>query len=230
MAGKTLILSFDMETDIGSWTSETQGLEGGTPRILDILSRHSVPATFLFTGREATRHPGIARKVRSAGHEIGCHTMYHENLGPPVYDVPVGSFALEGEIEARLRLATDAIQEVAGVRPVTFRAPRLFGSTAMVLALEKLGYLADSSFPSYYHGRDFLPYHPSRDDWSREGDLASIPVFQGVLDDIGLDDQVRDCHKFLPSQDGMIIRAAVLALCDMVWSSRVDLDDQPQGE
>jgi peptidoglycan/xylan/chitin deacetylase (PgdA/CDA1 family) len=182
LTGKTLILSFDMETDIGSWTSETQGLERGTPRILETLSRHSVPASFLFTGREAIRHPRIVKRIRSAGHEIGCHTMYHENLGPPVYDVPVGSFALEGEIEARLRLATDTIQEVAGVRPVSFRAPRLFGSTAMILALEKLGYLADSSFPSYYHGRDFLPYHPSRDDWSREGhlDILEVPVFYNM--------------------------------------------------
>jgi peptidoglycan/xylan/chitin deacetylase (PgdA/CDA1 family) len=182
LAGKTLVLSFDMETDIGSWTSETRGLVEGTPRILEVLHNHSVAATFLFTGREAEGNPAVVRKIRSAGHEIGCHTMYHENIGVPVYDVPVGSFALEGEIEGRLRLATDTIHKVAGVRPLSFRAPRLFGSTAMVLALEKLGYVADSSFPSYYYGRDFLPYHPSRDDWSREGNLniLEIPIFYNM--------------------------------------------------
>jgi peptidoglycan/xylan/chitin deacetylase (PgdA/CDA1 family) len=53
VAQKTLILSFDMETDIGSWTSGVCGITEGTPEILMVLRNHHVPATFLFTGREA---------------------------------------------------------------------------------------------------------------------------------------------------------------------------------
>ncbi len=179
MARKILVLSFDMETDIGSWTSGTKGITQGTPRILDILQRHEVSATFLFTGREALRHPEMVHRVRDAGHEIGCHTMFHENIGEPVYDVPVGGFILEREIEPRLMLATETVEQVAGVRPLSFRAPRLFGSTAMLKCLEKLGFLVDSSFPSYFHGRDFAPYHPSRENWAEPGSMhiLEIPVF-----------------------------------------------------
>lgn len=182
MVKKRLVLSFDMETDIGSWTGGVRGILEGTPKILGILEKHEVEATFLFTGREAVGNPEIVHGVRSAGHQIGCHTMYHENIGEPVYDVPVGSFALECEIEGRLEMATDAIEGVAGVRPVSFRAPRLFGSTEMILALERLGYRVDSSFPSYFHARDFLPYHPSRHDWSRPGDMdiLEVPVFYNM--------------------------------------------------
>lgn len=179
MKRNILVLSFDMETDIGSWTNATRGVAEGTPKILRILERHRVPATFLFTGREARRHPEMAARVLSAGHEIGCHTMYHETVGAPVYDVPVGGFALEAEIEARLTIATETIEKAAGARPVSFRAPRLFGSTAMIRALAKLGYRVDSSFPAYYHGRAFAPYHPSPANWAAAGNMRilEVPLF-----------------------------------------------------
>ncbi|GAB4534626.1 MAG: polysaccharide deacetylase family protein [Anaerolineae bacterium] len=174
-----MILSFDMETDIGSWTYQVRGITEGTPEILRVLRNHHVPATFLFTGREAQNNPAAVESVLADGHEVGCHTMFHETIGQPVYDVPVGSFALESEIEGRLQLATETVEKVAGVRPISFRAPRLFGSTSMIKALEKLEYKIDSSFPAYFYGRDFLPYHPSRTDWSAEGDMAilEMPVF-----------------------------------------------------
>lgn len=175
----TIIISFDMETDIGSWTGGTRGLSEGTPAILDVLAQRGVPATFLWVGREAERHPGLVRRSLDAGHEIGCHTMFHETVGRPVYDVPVGGFMLDAEMAGRLEMATDAVERVAGIRPVSFRAPRLFGSTAMIGELERLGYLIDSSLPAYAHGRDFRPYHPHRDDWLKDGDrrLIELPPF-----------------------------------------------------
>jgi peptidoglycan/xylan/chitin deacetylase (PgdA/CDA1 family) len=192
MARKTLILSFDMETDIGSWTSEVSGITEGTPEILRILRNHHVPATFLFTGREAQNNPDAVEGVLADGHEVGCHTMFHETIGVPVYDVPVGSFALESEIAGRLKLATETVERVAGIRPVSFRAPRLFGSTSMIKALERLEYKIDSSFPAYYHARDFLPYHPSGEDWSEEGGMTilEVPVFYD-MDAGGNDDKNR---------------------------------------
>lgn len=179
---RTLILSFDMETDIGSWTSGQRGLREGTIDILCVLASHNCRATFLFTGTEAQSNPALVERILHDGHEIGCHTMFHETIGKPVYWTPFANFVLDSEIRGRLELATDAVEKVAGVRPVSFRAPRLFGSTAMLNALEDLGYVADSSFPAYFHGRDFLPYHPSQEDWSKDGDmnLLEIPPFFNI--------------------------------------------------
>ncbi len=50
----------------------------------------------------------------------------------------------------RLELATAWVEEAAGVRPVSFRAPRLFGSTAMIQALEALGCVSDGGYPMYF--------------------------------------------------------------------------------
>ena len=62
-------------------------------------------------------------------------------------------------MENRLRLATDWVESVASIRPVSFRAPRLFGSTAMINVLEQLGYVSDVSYPMYYLRDRLAPYH-----------------------------------------------------------------------
>ena len=135
-----------------------------------------MPATFLFTGREARNHPKVVEDVLREGHEVGCHTMYHETVGVATFNMPGENFILDSEVRGRLALATDTVESVAGIRPVSFRAPRLFGSTAMINTLEDLGYVADASFPAYYSGLGFLPYRPSREDWSKEGNLRILEL------------------------------------------------------
>lgn len=48
-----------------------------TPRLLRILRRHGVRATFFATGMRAVRHPRVLDALRHEGHEIGCHTDQH---------------------------------------------------------------------------------------------------------------------------------------------------------
>ncbi len=170
------VLGFDMETDIGSWTPYYEGLKNGTPVILDILRRNEITATFFFTGDAARKHPDVVAKIVDEGHEIGAHTLFHETIGDTLMDIPGMMPILPEEVPNRLKLCTEWIEEVAGVRPVSFRAPRLFGSTAMVNALESLGYVADSSYPMYYFRDRIAPYHPSRSDWTQEGDLGIVEL------------------------------------------------------
>jgi len=50
-----------------------------TPRILDILERHGVRATFFLIGANIEKHPGIAARIVSAGHEIAGHGYQHKH-------------------------------------------------------------------------------------------------------------------------------------------------------
>lgn len=50
-----------------------------TPRILGILDRHCVKATFFMVGIYAEKHPEIVREVAARGHTIGTHTWSHPN-------------------------------------------------------------------------------------------------------------------------------------------------------
>lgn len=171
-----VVLGFDMETDIGSWTPFYTGFAPGAAAILSILRKRRVTATFFFTGDAARNNPKVVKRVKAAGHEIGCHTLFHETIGDALFNIPGMMPVLPEEVPNRLRLATEWIEQVAGLRPVSFRAPRLFGSTAMVVALDELGYLADATYPMYYFRAQLAPYHPSSKDWTKKGRLKIVEL------------------------------------------------------
>jgi peptidoglycan-N-acetylglucosamine deacetylase len=174
-----VLISFDMETDLGNWWTTYEGVRHGTPAILEVLSRHRAPATFLFTAAAATACPQIVHQVLTAGMEVGCHGLNHEFLGEANSDTPGIFTLLPEEIHHRLELATEAVAAVAGSRPVSFRCPRLQGSNRVIEALIDLGYKADSSYPTYFYARQLGPYYPHRDDWRERGDLSllELPLF-----------------------------------------------------
>jgi peptidoglycan/xylan/chitin deacetylase (PgdA/CDA1 family) len=96
------------------------GPSEGTPRILEVLARCAVPATFFQCGANVARLPAVARDVAAAGHEIGNHSQTH----------PLFCFRSPAFMERELRQAQETIGEHTGVTPVWFRAPfgvRWFG-------------------------------------------------------------------------------------------------------
>lgn len=173
------LFGFDMETDVGSYTCEYRGVNEGTECILDVFKHHQATATFLFTAKAAMKCPDVVRKVKQAGHEIGCHGYQHESVGPPLFEVPGGDPILPEEIFGRLRKSTEIIEKIATVRPVSFRAPRLTAGNDLMAVLEKLDYLVDSSYAMYFYEEHLYPYHPSAEDWLKEGAmrLLQIPNF-----------------------------------------------------
>lgn len=86
-----------------------------TPRLLDLLDRHQVKATFFFIGRKAAEYPELVAEVVHRGHTVGNHTMTH----PQFWFWAYGPAAVRKEIAACQSLLT----EVTGVPPVWFRAP-----------------------------------------------------------------------------------------------------------
>jgi peptidoglycan-N-acetylglucosamine deacetylase len=173
------LLGVDMETDVGSFTPFYEGARHGTPLLLDLFKRKEVRGTFYFTGECAKENPDIARLVAASGNEVGCHSLYHETIGDELFPLPGVKPLLPHEVMPRLKLATQWVQQAAGVLPTAFRCPRLWGSTTVVNTLEALGYTSDASYPMYFYRERFSPYHPSRDDWTKEGDstVLEIPNF-----------------------------------------------------
>jgi peptidoglycan-N-acetylglucosamine deacetylase len=175
-SGIDVLFGIDMETDVGSFTAGYEGVRHGTPRLLELFGRHGIKATFYWTGHAAENNPEMVRTVRQAGHETGCHGLVHETLGDPIFPLPNNWPVLPSEVEGRLTTATRLVQKCAGVRPVSFRCPRLWGSTKVVNVLEQLGYVSDASLPLYYYRTMIAPYHPSARDWTKAGRLKLVEI------------------------------------------------------
>ncbi len=171
-----VVLGIDMETDIGSFTSEYEGVCHGTPRLLEIMAKHDVAATYFWTGHAAENNRETVKTVRDAGHETGCHGLVHETLGDPIFPLPNNWPVFPFEVEGRIREATRIVEEVSGLRPISFRCPRLWGSTKVVNVLEALGYKSDVTLPLYFYRSLFSPYHPSKLNWVEKGDLNLVEI------------------------------------------------------
>ena len=59
-------------------THQAYGPRTGVPRILRLLDRQGIRATFFVPGYTAERWPAVVRAIRDAGHEIGHHGYLHE--------------------------------------------------------------------------------------------------------------------------------------------------------
>lgn len=190
----TVLFGVDTETDVGSFTPFYESIPTGVPILLDIFDEKGVGATFYFTGECAKMNPDIAKLVNARGYEVGGHSLYHETVGDELFPIPGVKPLLPHEVEPRLKIATDWIEEAAGVRPTSFRCPRLWGSTAVVNALENLGYTSDATYPMYFYRERFAPYYPSREDWTKEGDstVLEIPNFADMVMESNDGDLQRD--------------------------------------
>jgi len=100
-----------------------------TLKLLEVLSRHAVRATFFMMGRYVRQRPDIARAVAQAGHVIGNHTFTHPNL-----IFKSAAQTRQEFVDCRQSLQ-DAIGEhsnlfrppFGGRRPSTFRVARELG-------------------------------------------------------------------------------------------------------
>ena len=178
-----VVIGIDMETDVGSFTPFYEGVKYGTPLLLNLLEKKGIKATFYFTGEAARENPKIAQMVAKSVNEVGCHSLYHETLGDALFPIPGLKPVLQEEIPIRIKKATQWVAEASGVIPVSFRCPRLWGSTMVMNVLEELGYATDASYPMYFYRKQFEPYHPSKENWLEKGDMniLEIPNFADML-------------------------------------------------
>jgi hypothetical protein len=120
------------------------GSEVGLEGLLDFCDRRKLKATIFVAGRFAETYPDLIRDCRHRGHELGTHGWEHGGLEN---DEDFRSANYDQQ-RAWIRLATKAVENAAGVRPVVFRAPSLWISETTLRALEDEGYRYDSSVPA----------------------------------------------------------------------------------
>jgi peptidoglycan/xylan/chitin deacetylase (PgdA/CDA1 family) len=180
--GKTsaAVLSFDFDAESGYYFREPDkarrslaGLEErrfgprvGVDRILRMLDRLKLRASFFIPGWTVENHLPQCKRIRDAGHEVGAHGNVHE---------AVDGLTREQE-EAIMRAQLKILDEGLGVRPAGYRSPSWDVNVWTPQILKTHGFLYDSSLM----GND-VPYELP----TERGPLTEVPV-QWLLDDAPL--------------------------------------------
>ena len=114
------------------------GAIDGLPRLLRMLDRQQVPASFFIPAASAVLHPVVIRDIQSAkqAHEIDAHGWIHERL-PLLND--------EQEEQRLLNLSIETLTAMTGKRPVGYRAPSWKFSGWTMGQVKAAGFLYDTS-------------------------------------------------------------------------------------
>jgi len=153
-------LGFDLDAETvwwmppGSGEGSSDGISQGrygprvaVPKLLALLARHRIHATFFVPSWVAERYPETVRAIAKAGHEIGAHGVRH-----------VSPSDLSAEVErSEMQESLRVLERVVGARPVGYRAPSwsLSGDSLRIAAEAGLLYssnLFDADLP-YVHAQ-----------------------------------------------------------------------------
>lgn len=135
------------------------GRRVGVPRVLEVLRRHDVPASFFVPAVCAMIDPDEPRRIRDSGHDVGMHGWIHEN-----------NSLLDAATERELMLrARDVLEQASGEAPVGFRSANWDLSPYTIEIVAELGLLYDSSLMA-----DEAPYELLLD--GRPTGLVEVPV------------------------------------------------------
>lgn len=119
-----------------------------TPKILDILKRKNIQATFFMLGENVNRNKKIVKRIFDSGHEIGNHSFSHRQL----------TLLSDEEIESELSNTDREIRKITGVIPKYIRPP--YGSANKNIA--KIG------------KRPFIEWSVDSRDWQSKNKEAIV--------------------------------------------------------
>ncbi|MFJ5957836.1 polysaccharide deacetylase [Paenarthrobacter sp. NPDC092416] len=114
---------------------QSYGPKIAVPRLLQILDRQDIKGTFFIPGFTAESYPDVVRRIADGGHEIAHHGYLHE----PMQGIDAATEA------SYIDRGLEALANVAGVRPVGFRAPWWELNWQSPALLADRGFLYDSS-------------------------------------------------------------------------------------
>jgi len=173
-----VVLSFDLDAE-SLWTARdpenlerpvtlSQGEYGprrGVPRILNLLKRYDIKATFFVTGWAMEKHPDAVRSIVADGHEIGHHGYHHEWLDTVTPEQ-------EREIMAK---GVGMVKDFTGQKPVGYRSPSWEFTPQTIRLLRDNHFKYTSNMMN-----DDLPYLHRLD--GEEIPLVELPV-SWIMDD-----------------------------------------------
>jgi polysaccharide deacetylase family protein (PEP-CTERM system associated) len=144
------VSAFEQCVSREQWDTYPSRVEANTQRILELLSKHKVRATFFILGWIAERYPQLVHEISRAGHEVGSHGYWHRLI---YTQTPT-------EFRADLRRSIAILENIIGQPITAYRAPSFSITEKSRWALDILieeGILVDSSVVPIYHDLYGIP-------------------------------------------------------------------------
>ena len=165
----TLSLARNVSPSIGGMSQGEFGARVGLPRVVELVDRHQIPASFFIPAVSLVLRPEMVDVIKASGrHEFGVHGWIHET-----------NTDLDAETERELvTRALSYLTEATGTRPVGYRAPSWNFSPNTLNIVKGLGFLYDSSLMA-----DDRPYELLQN--GAPTGLVELPV-EWILDDAPL--------------------------------------------
>ena len=165
----TILIGRNAEPSIGALSQGEYGARVGLARVVELMDRHGIPASFFIPAVSLVLRPDMVDVIQRSGrHEFGVHGWVHEL-----------NTALDAETERELVIrATDYLEQATGRRPVGYRAPSWNFSPSTLGIIRGLGFLYDSSLMA-----DDRPYEIQQD--GEPTGMVELPV-DWILDDAPL--------------------------------------------
>jgi polysaccharide deacetylase family protein (PEP-CTERM system associated) len=135
------------------WEGFPSCVEQNTEKILGLLEKRSIKATFFCLGWIAERHPNLIKHIYSSGHEIACHGYSHQ----VIYNQDQSTFREDVETAKKI------LEDITGSEVIGYRAPTYSITMKTLWALEileDLGFHYDSSIFPIYHDNYGIPDSP----------------------------------------------------------------------
>ncbi len=156
----------DKELSPGVFSQGEYAARTAIPRILALLERYKIPASFFVPAITVKLHPGEIKTILAKGrHEIGMHGWIHER----------NSLLSEKDERDLMQKSYSVLKEAAGRAPVGIRTPSWDFSPATLKIIRELGLLYDSSLMA-----DDRPYEILED--GKPTGVVELPV-EWLLDD-----------------------------------------------
>lgn len=164
------VSAFEHAVGREDWNSWPSRVEQQIDALLDVFARNDARATFFTLGWIAERFPHMVRRIRAAGHEIGCHGYQHTRITTQTPD----------EFRDDLRLSKGILEEVVGEAVRGYRAASFSINTDNFWAfaeIEQAGFEYSSSVYPVRHDLYGIPDAP-RSPFRPPGTarLVEIPV------------------------------------------------------
>lgn len=143
-----------------------------TERLLELLDRAGVCATFFVLGWVAERYPALVRAIAKMGHEVACHGYGHQMI----------TRLSRAQFAEDVRRGKATVEDAAGTAVIGYRAPTFSVVRQTLWSLEVLleaGFRYDSSIFPIHHDRYGIPdapRFPHRRSVGAGADLAEFPL------------------------------------------------------